>query len=124
LTKRTAAGGLSLIRSVPDIERLRQLLAESPPDSQLICAKAGIILEAALDFLTQHYECMVSRRPGNHYTLGDLLPALDKKLRAALRVEVLTGTNASGVKNYKTISLNGENPARPQSSSVLLKATL
>lgn len=105
LTKWTAASGLSLVRSVPDLERLRQLLAESPPDPQLICSKAGIILEAALDFLTQQYECMVSRRPGNHYTLGDLLPALDKKLRQALRVDVLTGTDASGVKNYKTVSL-------------------
>lgn len=105
LTKWTTQAGLTLIRSVPDVDRLRQLLAESPPDPQLVCAKAGVILEAALDFLTQHYECHVPRRPGGVYTLGDLLPAIDKKLTAALRVDELANTGTGGVKSYKTTSL-------------------
>ncbi len=87
LSKWSLTGGISLINSVPDIERLRALLEETPPDPQLVCAKAGVILEAALDFLTSLYECKVPRRPGGLYTLGDLLPAIDKKLRAALKVE-------------------------------------
>ena len=87
LTKWTAANGVSLILSVPDVERLRKLLAETPPDPQLVCAKAGVILEAALDFLTLLYECHVPRRADALYTLGELLPAIDKKLRASLRVE-------------------------------------
>jgi len=62
LTKWTTTGGLTLIRTVPDVERLRDLLKEAPPDPQLICAKAGVILEAALDFLTLLYECSVPRR--------------------------------------------------------------
>lgn len=99
------ASGLTLVRTVPDIERLRQLLAETPPDPQLVCSKAGVILEAALDFLTQLYECAVPRRPGGLYTLGDLLPAVDKKLRLALAVEVLTGTDASGAPVYSTVQL-------------------
>ena len=103
LTKWSPSSGLTLIRSVPDIERLRQLLAESPPDPQLICAKAGVILEAALDFLTLQYECAVPRR--GLYTLGDLLPSLDKKLRQALRVEVFTGADTAGAPIYKTVSL-------------------
>ena len=69
------------------VDRLRTLLNETPPDPQLVCAKAGVILEAALDFLTLLYECHVPRRSDALYTLGDLLPAVDKKLRAALRVE-------------------------------------
>jgi hypothetical protein len=93
------------IRSIPDIQRLRELLAESPPDPQLVCAKAGVILEAALDFLTLNYECSVPRRHGGLFTLGDLLPAVDKKLRQALRIEVLTGKDASGEPTYKTVSL-------------------
>lgn len=87
LNKWTSATGITLIRSIPDIERLRGLLAETPPDPQLVCAKAGVILEAALDFLTILYECDVPRRAHALYTLGDLLPAIDKKLRAVLRVE-------------------------------------
>lgn len=87
LTKWTSANGISLIRSIPDIERLRALLAETPPDPQLVCAKAGVILEVALNFLTQLYECHLPCRTDARYTLGELLPSVDKKLRAALRVE-------------------------------------
>lgn len=105
LTKWTASSGLTLIRSVQDVERLRQLLAESPPDPQLVCAKAGVVLEAALDFLTLHYECAVPRRSGGLYTLGDLLPAVDKKLRQAIRIDVFTGEDAAGTPIYKTVSL-------------------
>lgn len=79
--------GIAHIRSVPDIERLRCLLHEESPDHQAICAKAGVILEAILDFLTQLYECSVPRRAGGVYTLGDLLPSIDAKLKKALRVE-------------------------------------
>ena len=105
LSKWSNQNGMTLLRSVPDVERLRGLMAESPPDPQLVCAKAGVILEAALDFLTQLYACSVPRRPGGLYTLGDLLPSIDKKLRNALQVEVLTGKDASGVFIYQTNSL-------------------
>jgi len=104
LAKWTNQHGLTLIRSVPDVERLRILLAETPPDPQLVCAKAGVILEAALDFLTQLYECSVPRRPGGPYTLGDLLPSIAKKLRNALQVEVLA-RDAAGAPSYQTKSL-------------------
>lgn len=106
LTKWTAVDGLQLIRSLPDVERLRKLLAETPPDPQLVCAKAGVVLEAALDFLTQLYECSIPRRAGGRYTLGDLLPSVNKKLRAALKVEVLTGTGTGGAgATYKSVAL-------------------
>ena len=104
LAKWTNQHGLTLIRSVPDVERLRILLAETPPDPQLVCAKAGVILEAALDFLTQLYECSVPRRPGGPYTLGDLLPSIAKKLRNALQVEVLV-RDVAGAPSYQTKSL-------------------
>lgn len=91
---------MTLIRSVPDIEMLRTLLAATPPDPQLVSAKAGVILEAALDFLTLLYQCSIPRRPDGLYTLGELLPAIDKKLRAALRVEKPSGTDASGAVTF------------------------
>ena len=79
--------GISHSRSIPEVARLHALLQDTSPDHQAICAKSGVILEAILDFLTQLYECSVPRRAGNQYTLGDLLPAIDSKLRKALRVE-------------------------------------
>jgi hypothetical protein len=98
--------GLSIVGSVsPDIVRLRALMAETPPDLQLVCAKAGVVLESLLDFLTQLYECRVPRRPGGRYTLGDLLPSVDKKLRPALRVDVRQTDPQSGVVSYQSHAL-------------------
>jgi hypothetical protein len=104
LSKWTNDEGMTLIRSIPDVERLRALLAEQPPDPQLVSAKAGVILEAALDFLTLLYECAVPRKPNGLYTLGDLLPSIDKKLRKALLVEVLV-TDSKGASTYQERSL-------------------
>jgi hypothetical protein len=56
---------------------------------QSICAKSGVILEAALDFLTIQYECQVPRRIGGRYVLSELLIAINGKLKAALRSEII-----------------------------------
>lgn len=87
LTRWSIHKGISHSRSIPEADRLRVLLTESSPDLQAICAKSGVILEATMDFLTQLYESSVPRRAGGSYTLGDLLPAIDGKLKKALRVE-------------------------------------
>jgi hypothetical protein len=105
LARWTNTEGMTIVRSVPDVERLKTLLAENPPDPQLVVAKAGVILEAALDFLTQLYECSVPRKWEPRYTLGELLPAIDKKLCKALRIEMLTGKDATGAPTYQTVSL-------------------
>jgi recombinational DNA repair ATPase RecF len=92
------ADGMNLVGCIPEIDRLKNLLAETQPDIQAICSKAGVILEYALEYLTQRYECPVPNRPGGSYTIGELLPAIDSKLRVALRVEIrdgLTDSNAS-----------------------------
>lgn len=85
----TLADGMALTGSLPEIERLKTLLSDPTPDVQSICAKAGVILEAILDFLTLRYGCAVPRRPAGTYTLGDLLPAINGKLLAALKVEAI-----------------------------------
>jgi len=89
LTEWDLQRGLRITSSLPETERLKKLLAEEQPDLQAICSKAGVILEAALDYLTQKYECAVPRRPANAYTLSDLLSATRGKLRAALKAEIL-----------------------------------
>lgn len=99
LTRWTNVNGLSIIRTVPDVERLGMMLKEENPDQQLVCAKAGYILEAALNFLTLLYECPVPRKPEDRYTLGDLLPNISKNLREVLRVYVLK-KNADGTLEY------------------------
>jgi hypothetical protein len=104
LMKWTPQKGLTIVRSVPDIERLQKLLTEKPPDLQSICSKAGVILEAALNFLTLQYECSLPRKASGLYTLGDLLPAVDKKLRQSLRIDVLS-KDIAGTPTYTTVTL-------------------
>ena len=89
LTSWSLSHGLMLSGSIPEIVRLKSLLHEAAPDVQSICSKAGVILEALLDFLTLKYGCAVPRRSHGTYTLGDLLPAINKQLLAALKVEIL-----------------------------------
>lgn len=72
--------------SLTPIAELGKLLAGDPPSPQLLCASAGVVLEAMCDYLTLHYECAVPRRKGKP-TLGDLLPPIDKKLKPVLQVE-------------------------------------
>src|SRR5206468_5361732 len=54
--------------------------------------------------LTQLYECPVKRRADGLYTLGDLLPSIDKKLRQALYVEVMV-KDAAGIVSHRAKSL-------------------
>jgi len=79
--------GPTLLRSSVEIERLRKLMNDHDFDPQAACAKAGVVLEAVLDFLTELYALKLPRKPRGEWTLGDLLPAFGKRLKAALRVE-------------------------------------
>jgi hypothetical protein len=81
------AEGIVTSKSAPRIDILKSHLAEPLPEPSVVCASAGVILEALLDFLTLRFECAVPRRRTKP-TLGDLLPSINKKLRASLRVEV------------------------------------
>lgn len=97
----TWAGGIVRSGSTPRVERLRLQLAEALPEASEVCASAGVILEALLDFLTLQYGCAVPRGRAKP-TLGALLPSVNKKLRAALRVEmhdspIAAGTSVSSV---------------------------
>lgn len=84
-----ASTGIASARlSQAPLLELRQHLTANPPALQSACASAGVLLEAICDYLTGRYECDVPRKKGK-LTLGDMLPRVcDKKLAAALRVEV------------------------------------
>jgi recombinational DNA repair ATPase RecF len=99
------ADGMNLVGCIPEIDRLKNLLAEAQPDIQAICGKAGVILEYALEYLTQRYECRVPNRPGGSYTIGELLPAIDNKLRVALRVEIRDGLTDSNAPPTSVVQL-------------------
>lgn len=68
LSRWNITDGMRHVGCLPEIDRLKGLLAQTPQDTQAICSKAGVILEYALDYLTQRYECRVPRRNGSVYT--------------------------------------------------------
>lgn len=105
LTGWAIADGMRIVSSLPEVERLRTLLGESPTDIQSVCSKAGVLLEAALDYLTQKFECPVPRRHGAAYTLGDLLPAISNKLRDALEVDMRDGLTDAAAPANSTVAL-------------------
>ncbi|HEX7332063.1 MAG TPA: AAA family ATPase [Pyrinomonadaceae bacterium] len=86
LGKWSWADGIISLGTKLRIERLREQLAEPLPEVSEVCATAGVILEAVLDFLTLQFNCAVPRKRTKP-TLGDLLPPINKKLRQVLRVE-------------------------------------
>lgn len=96
--------GISLAGSTPEIARLKLLLDAPDPDVQAIVGKAGVILEAILDFLTLKYGCAVPRRPGNTYVLNDLLSAVHGPLLTALNAE-LVGVDSEGVQTVTAVSV-------------------
>lgn len=96
--------GLCTARSLSDVERLGTLLGEGTPDPQAVAAKAGVVLEALLSFITHTYECRVPHKPDDRLTVSDLLNGITKKLRAALRVEVKF-TDELGKSSYQSSSL-------------------
>jgi hypothetical protein len=77
------------------LTELRALTAQPGADRQIVAAKAGIVLESVLDFLTLTFACALPRNARGEYALGALANAIDKKLANVLRAEVL---DATGVK--------------------------
>lgn len=96
--------GIALTGSIPEIARLKTLLASDDPDVQAITGKAGVILEAILDFLTLKYGCAVPRKPGNTYVLNDLLSAVHGALLTALTVERVD-LDSAGAETVTTVSV-------------------
>lgn len=97
--------GMCLVGCIPEIDRLRELMVARPRDAQAICSKAGVILEFTLDYLTKHYECAVPRRPGDTFTLGDLLDSISSKLKNALTVEIRDKGAAPGAPAKSVVKL-------------------
>lgn len=103
LKRWTIASGVNTGDVIPEIGLLKAYLATDPVDHQAVCGKAGVILEALLDYLAQKYECPVPRKRENRFTLGELLPAINGKLRAALVVVHLDGGIEAGRTNLKSL---------------------
>lgn len=98
-------GGVSQVGSLDHIDQLRHLLTQAAPDAQSICGKAGTVLEALLKFVAITYGLRLPYRTDAQYTLGELLDAMDGKLRKALRAEVAEPAADGAGTTYRSIPL-------------------
>ncbi len=105
LGKWTRDSGVSQIGSLDHIDQLQHLLAQTAPDAQSICGKAGTVLEALLKFVATTYSLRLPYRTDAQYTLGELLDAIDGKLRKALRAEVAVPVAGGAGTTYKSVPL-------------------
>ena len=90
----TSDRGLQTSKTKLSTDELRGYLAQAPMSRDVVASKAGVLLEGLLDWLALRYELRLPRRADPRYTLGDLLGALDSKLRKALRVERMDAAGA------------------------------
>lgn len=105
LGKWTRDGGVSQVGSLDHIDQLRHFLAQAAPDAQSICGKAGTVLEALLKFVAVTYALRLPYRTDAQYTLGELLDAMDGKLRKALRAEVAEPAAGGTGSTYRSVPL-------------------
>lgn len=105
LGKWTRDNGVSQIGSLDHIDQLHDLLTQAAPDAQSICGKAGTVLEALLKFFAITYGLRLPYRTDAQYTLGELLDAIDGKLRKALRVEVAEPAAGGAGTTYRSVPL-------------------
>lgn len=75
--------GISNFKTRLAVDELIAAIGAAPFDRQIAAAKAGVLLEAILDYLALQYRCRVARTHDGSYTLGELLDgteSLFKKL--------------------------------------------
>lgn len=83
LQRWTLAKGISSYKTKLAVDELIASIAAAPFDRQVTASRAGVLLEAMLDYLALQYRCRVARSPDGNYTLGELLDgteSLFKKL--------------------------------------------
>lgn len=88
----TLQAGIRHTKTKLVVDELLGCLGCEPLDRQVVASKAGILLEGLLDHLTLLYECRIPRRGDNRYTLGDLMNAIDSKLKKTLKVSHATAS--------------------------------
>lgn len=73
LQRWSLAKGISNYKTKLAVVELSDAIKSMPFDRQVAAQKAGILLEAILDYLALQYRCRVPRTPDNSYTLNELM---------------------------------------------------
>lgn len=82
LQRWTLAKGISDYKTKLAVTELSDTIKSMPFDRQIAASKAGVLLEAILDYLALQYRCRVPRTADNSYTLGELLNGTSSLFKA------------------------------------------
>jgi energy-coupling factor transporter ATP-binding protein EcfA2 len=79
------AKGIRHTKTKLEIDELKDLLQKEPIDCQVVAAKSGVLLEAALREISILYRCKLPLDAEGKHTLGEYLNGLDAKLRKLMQ---------------------------------------
>ena len=82
LQRWSLAKGISDYKTKLAVTELSDAIKSMPFDRQVAASKAGVLLEAILDYLALQYRCRVPRTADNSYTLGELLNGTSSLFKA------------------------------------------
>lgn len=103
LLRWSQACGVRHTKTKLEVDELKELLAKEPLDRQAVASKAGILLEATLEYICALYQCRLPHKPGGSHTLGEYLAGIDSKLRKLLRGIAITGAVGQQVESEMAI---------------------
>jgi recombinational DNA repair ATPase RecF len=83
----TLQKGIQHSKTKFSVEELRDSIAATPFDRQLVASKAGILLEGLLDRLSRQFLCRLPLKSDHSYTLSEYSGGFNNRLRSLLRVE-------------------------------------
>jgi ABC-type cobalamin/Fe3+-siderophores transport system ATPase subunit len=81
LQRWSLAKGISNYKTRLAVDELIASIAGAPFDRQVTALRAGVLLEAMLDYLALQYRCRVARSHDGSYTLGELLDGTESLLK-------------------------------------------
>jgi hypothetical protein len=92
----TKAKGIRHTKTKLEIDELRDLLRKEPIDRQVVAAKSGVLLEAALREISILYRCKLPLDAEDKHTLGEYLNGLDAKLRKLMQSVAVSPSASPG----------------------------
>jgi energy-coupling factor transporter ATP-binding protein EcfA2 len=99
----TLSRGISSVKSIPDIDNLKNALKHDPIDRQVVASKAGILLEHRFDDIAKQYEAKMPY--SKSLTLGDFESGLKKIVSNIIITRTINEKNEDGNYSEKKIQI-------------------
>lgn len=101
----TKERGITIAKPMLVLDEIKFLILPENFHRENLAGTTGRFLEALLDFLTFNFQSKLKRKPGNDFSLSELLDALSKDLLKLLKIQIMYLNEDS---NYDKIKYTDE----------------